>query len=320
LSLEVLIDALAFTDVLILLSIGITLTYLTLKVPNFAHGDYATIGAYLTFTLYLLYDINPYYSIPLAFFASGILSFLFYYLVFKPLTKRGANLVTLMVASIALEMAIRSAINVYADYMTIATKVALFRGFMFKDTFYYFGGIKVPAIVIIGTSTMLGVITFLYIFLTKTKFGIAMRAAIENPDLARVLGIDVDKVYAFSWFLAGGLAGISGVFMPFRATASPSLGWDLLLRGFSATVVGGLESIAGAVIGGCILGFAEIIGIYVLSKPPINLSTSYRPAIPYLALILTLLIAPTGITGINFKNLSLKIRGKKIEVENNGSS
>ncbi|RLF05922.1 MAG: branched-chain amino acid ABC transporter permease [Thermoprotei archaeon] len=311
---EVLVDALAYSDILVLLSIGITLTYMTVKVPNFAHGDYASIGAYIAFTLNLLYGIDPFLSLPLAFLVSGLISLALYLFVFKPLSERGANIVTLMVASIAIELILRSIINIYADVMTLSTKVPIFRGFIFSDTIVNIGNIAVPLSTLVATITAILVVVGLHLFLTKTRFGIAMRASIENPDLAKVLGINVDLVYSVSWFIAGGLAGIVGIFIPFRITANPQIGWDLLLRGFSSSVVGGLTSIYGAIIGGLFIGTAEIIGIYFLSRPPFYLSTAFRPSIPFLTLIITLLIIPKGITGIDFNGI---LRRKKGEEDGN---
>ena len=96
---EVLIDALIFSNLLSLLSIGLTLTYLTLKVPNFAHGDFATVGIYLAYTALRLLSLHPLFMLPPAFVFSGLVALFFYYVVFKPLSDRGANIVSLMVAS-----------------------------------------------------------------------------------------------------------------------------------------------------------------------------------------------------------------------------
>jgi len=306
---EVFVDALAYSDVLILLSIGITLTYMTIKVPNFTHGDYASLGAYIAFTINLFYGIHPFLSIPIVFILAGLLSFIFYLFIFRPLSERGANLVTLMVTSIALELILRSLINIYADIMSLKTKIPIFRGFIFQDYLINTGIFLLPFSTIVATVTAVLIVSLLYLFLNKTKFGIAMRASIENPDLAKVLGVNVDLVYSISWFIAGGLAGIVGVFIPYRITANPQVGWDLLLRGFAASVLGGLSSIYGAIIGGAVIGFAEIVGIYLLSQPPINLPIAYRPSIPYLTLIITLLIIPKGITGIDFSKIKRKIVG-----------
>ena len=299
---EVIYDAVIVSNLVALLSIGLTLTYMTLKVPNFAHGDLATIGAYVAITAYELAGANPYLMMPLAFLVPAAYSLATYLLVYKPLWRRGANVVTMMVASIALEVATRSGMHVYADVMREAYKT-YFRGVMFDDVYLPLGGLRVPGVLLTSTLTAFAMTLALYLFLTRTKFGVAMRAAIENPSLASTLGIDVEKVYAFSWFLAGGLAGLAGVFMPFRVPTDPEVGWLMLLKVFAASILGGLESVFGAVLGGYIIGVTEVVGIYALSKPPISISTAYRPAIPFAILILTLLFCPKGITGVNWRSL-----------------
>ena len=305
-----LIDAIIFGNLLVLLSIGLTLTYITLKIPNFAHGDFATIGIYVAYYFLVFYKISPYLTLPIAFLVSGTIALLSYLLVFRPLNNRGISIVGLMVASIAIEVALRSTLHIYADSLTNVYKV-ISRGFIFRD----FGirisrTIYIPGLLIVSTALTFTLIITLYILLTKTKFGIAMRAAIENPDLAEVLGVDVNKVYAVSWFLAGGLAGLAGALVPFRMSANPEIGWMLLLRVFSSSILGGLSSIYGAMLGGYIVGFAEVIGIQLLSNPPFNLSTAYRPAIPFAILIATLLLMPEGLASkIKLEKIAAKIRG-----------
>jgi len=305
-----LIDAIIFGNLLVLLSIGLTLTYITLKIPNFAHGDFATIGIYVAYYFLVFYKISPYLTLPIAFLVSGTIALLSYLLVFRPLNNRGISIVGLMVASIAIEVALRSTLHIYADSLTNVYKV-ISRGFIFRD----FGirisrTIYIPGLLIVSTALTFTLIITLYILLTKTKFGIAMRAAIENPDLAEVLGVDVNKVYAVSWFLAGGLAGLAGALVPFRMPANPEIGWMLLLRVFSSSILGGLSSIYGAMLGGYIVGFAEVIGIQLLSNPPFNLSTAYRPAIPFAILIATLLLMPEGLASkIKLEKIAAKIRG-----------
>lgn len=305
-----LIDAIIFGNLLVLLSIGLTLTYITLKIPNFAHGDFATIGIYVAYYFLVFHKISPYITLPIAFLVSGTIALLSYLLVFRPLNNRGISIVGLMVASIAIEVALRSTLHIYADSLTNVYKV-ISRGFIFRD----FGirisrTIYIPGLLIVSTALTFTLIITLYILLTKTKFGIAMRAAIENPDLAEVLGVDVNKVYAVSWFLAGGLAGLAGALVPFRMPANPEIGWMLLLRVFSSSILGGLSSIYGAMLGGYIVGFAEVIGIQLLSNPPFNLSTAYRPAIPFAILIATLLLMPEGLASkIKLEKIAAKIRG-----------
>lgn len=294
---NILLDALVYSNMLALLSLSLTLTIMTLKVANFAHGDLAIIGVYGAYTFLILAHVATYLTLPIAFLFGGLYALLNYVLVYSPMRRRGANFVMLMIASMAIDIATRSMLQMYADVLKLNFKVYS-RAFIFNDVVFNIAGTRVRGLVLISTLSVVSLLAILYVLLMKTKFGVAMRAAIENPALAEVLGINVEKVYATSWFLAGGFAGVAGFFLPFRIPTSPDLGFIILLPIFAASILGGINSLSGAVIGGYIVGASEILGTYLLSQPPINLSTAYRPAIPFAILILTLLLLPQGIASL----------------------
>ena len=294
---DLLLNSLTFSNIISMLTVGLVLTYLTLKVPNFAHGDLASIGFYVSYALYRAYGLNPYFSIPVSFLVSGAVALMIYKAVYRVLQRRRADIVNLMVASIAVDIIIRTILYIYSDAMREYTRT-FYRGFIFHDVTFRVGCYSVSFVAIASTIASVSMVLALYYLLMKTKTGIAMRAAIENPDLAETLGIDIDKMYSLSWFIAGGIAGAAGVFIPFRMASYPDTGWNLLLRMFSAAVLGGLDNIFGAIVGGYIVGLVEVLGIYYLSKPPIYLSSAYRPAIPYVILVSVLLFAPKGVLNL----------------------
>ncbi len=303
----VLIDSLLYGNLITLMAIGLTLTYLTLKIPNFAHGDLAMVGVYSAYTVAVFLNINPYTLLPIAFLMGGLSALGTYILVYRPLFRKGASIVVMMVASIAVDIVIRSILQIYADIMSSTFNVYS-RGFLFKDFSLNIYEVRLPGVLVISSLTVLAIIVSLYLFLSKTRFGIAMRAAIENPWLASSLGINVELVYGISWFIAGGITGLAGVFLPFRIPTNPDLGWLMLLSVFAASILGGLESLFGAIAGGYVVGFSEILGIYVLSSPPFGISTAYRPAIPFTILIITLLLAPRGITSVEWNKIATRLR------------
>jgi branched-chain amino acid transport system permease protein len=151
------------------------------------------------------------------------------------------------------------------------------------------------------------IVISLHVLLTKTKFGIAMRATIENPDLAQAVGVNADLVYKVSWFFAGGLAGLAGSLLPLRFIGNPDTGVYLLISVFAASIAGGVYSIYGGLIGGYIVGIAEVLVTSNLALMFGSWVVPYRPAIPLLTMIVILLLAPRGITGLTLRK-PLKLR------------
>ncbi|RLG90533.1 MAG: branched-chain amino acid ABC transporter permease [Candidatus Hecatellales archaeon] len=293
-------DAVVFASILSMLSTGLTLTYMTTKVPNFAHGDFAVVSIYVSLILAEILGLNPYLGILPGFLVGGLAALILYLLILKPLLDRGASYVILMIATIAYDMILISAINILADYLTGVYKVVT-RLFILKS--YDFQVFDQPGIVFIAPLIAMAMVISLYLFLNKTKFGIAMRAAIENPSLAGVVGINVNLTYAVSWFISGGLAGISGTLMPLWLMCNPDLGMRLIVSIFAASIVGGLTNIYGAFIGGLLIGFAEVLGTGYLSIIVGSWIIPYRPIIPLVMMSLTLLFAPKGLTGIAWREI-----------------
>lgn len=295
-------DAVVFASLLTMLSTGLTLTYMTTKVPNFAHGDFAAINIYLTLTLAKLFGVDPYLGMVPAFLLGGIIALTLYTAILKPLLDKGANYIILMIATIAYDMILLSIINIVADYLSRVHKITS-RLFQLREWGY---GIEIagqPSIVIIAPLCAVIMVVSLYLFLNKTKFGIAMRAAIDNPSLAETIGINVNLTYAASWFISGGLAGIAGTLAPLHMTCNTDTGVKLLVSIFAASIVGGFTNIYGAFLGGFLIGLAEVLGTGYLAIGLGAWVVPYRPVIPLILMVLTLLFAPEGLTGVNWSKL-----------------
>ncbi|MET1160523.1 MAG: hypothetical protein ABWW65_06130 [Thermoprotei archaeon] len=156
---------------------------------------------------------------------------------------------------------------------------------------------------------MYGIKTTNHLFLTKTKFGIAVRATIENPDLASVLGINPESVYVTAWFIGGALAGLSGALLSMVVSGYPAVGMTLIVTFFCGAIVGGLYSIFGSLLGGLLIGLSEYLGIYSLSASLGGWVLAYRPMIPLLIMVATLLIYPKGLAGINWDRVKQSLLG-----------
>jgi len=295
------VSAIIYSSLLTLLSIGLTLTYLTTKVPNFAHATFAAVGVYAAFTVVKLWKGNIYHHLYLALIIGGIIALAQYLIVFRPLIRRGASIVGLMITTLAIELILLSVLNIYADYLSRQFKIQS-RYFDFKAYDISIAGQR--GILIVAPTLAAVTVILLHLALTRTKFGVAMRAAIEDPSLASVVGINVNLVYAVSWFVAGALAGLSGALIPLHTRSYPEVGALWIVSVFAASIVGGLFSLYGAVLGGFLIGFAEIIGTYELGKLVGRWVTSYRLLVPLIVIAVTLLLAPKGLLGVNWRGVA----------------
>ena len=130
----------------------------------------------------------------------------------------------------------------------------------------------------------------LHLVLSRTAIGYALRAVAENPALAQVSGIRLSHMIALIWIVGGGLAAIAGVFYGLTNQINPVIGRDLVLPIFAATIVGGIGSVYGAVLGGFLVGIASNLALVILPS-------GYSPAVPFLIIIAVLLLRPNGLFG-----------------------
>jgi len=290
-------DAIIYSSLLVLLSMGLTLTYLTTKVPNFAHASFATIGVYLALIASRIWESSPYVAIPIAFVISGAVALALYTFILKPLIRKGASKAIQMIATLAFDLILIALLNITADYITKNYQI-ISREFTLRSYDGLF--MDMPMILFVAPILIIIIASTLIIVLKKTKFGIAMRAAIENPDLSGVVGINVRLVYGVSWFLGGGLAGIAGALMSMWFQGDPNLGVFLIPSIFAASISGGFASIYGAIAGGILIGMSEILGTRFLAGEFGSWLIAYRPLIPLLFIVVTLLVTPRGLAGINW--------------------
>ena len=293
-------DAIIFASLLALLSIGLTLTYLTTRVPNFAHASFATIGVYIALVASRVWESTPYIAIPIAFVISGIVAVALYTFILKPLIRKGASQAIQMVATLAFDLVVIAILNIFADYIVNTYQVTS-REFTLRSYDVEFMGL--PLIVFAAPITIAVLAITLHIVLRKTKFGIAMRAATENSDLSGIVGINVKLIFGISWLLGGGIAGIAGALMSLWFQGDPNLGPQLIPSVFAASIVGGFFSIYGAIAGGILIGLTEVLGTRFLAGEFGSWLIAYRPLIPLVFIVVTLLLAPRGLAGINWSRL-----------------
>lgn len=304
--------AIIFSNIYVLLGLGLNLTYITTKIPSFAHGDLATVGAYVSyFTIVFLLQpfglpANIYLTFPLVALVTGLVAVLSYIAVFKPMIRRGAGITPLMIASFGLHYVIFASIAIVADYVQ-NTFGYLTRNILLTRWEYIWPGTDFLTSALINTTIMVAIITtLLYFLLYKTRYGIVMRASIDNLYLARAVGINVEKVFTVAWLLIGAVTGIAGVYMAMFFPMTEELGWLRLAVVFVVSVVGGLSNIYGAVLGGYVVGLSLVLGAtYILT--PLNIPTEFQLVIPFAFVIVILLFAPQGLVEI-ISSLAQRIR------------
>jgi branched-chain amino acid transport system permease protein len=136
----------------------------------------------------------------------------------------------------------------------------------------------------------------LSLLLNYTNLGREMRALADNQILARVIGVPVDRVFNMTWLLAGGLAGVAGALFGIYTSVNPLMGFLAILSVFAATILGGMTSFSGTILGAYVVGLSENLVMQFLNHW-FGLGFSFKPAIPFIIIILVLLFRPQGLTG-----------------------
>jgi len=287
--------ALVYSNLLALLSIGLTITYITTGVPNFAQGSMAVFGSYVSLTLWLLFGIHPYNTIPVSFILGGVLGIAIYTIVLRPMIHKEAMIVILMIATLAVDLIMLGALGAYSETLGVISGKST-RKFIFTPMDFKILG--ADAILVISSLVIILLLFSLFLLLYKTKFGIALRASMENPALAEIMGVNVEYTRIFSWFLSGSLAAVAGTLLPFRQEIFPATGAIIIVSIFAASIVGGISSIYGALAGGYIIGLSESMVTFYLSKVFGPSILVYSKVISLVILIIALILAPSGIAGL----------------------
>jgi branched-chain amino acid transport system permease protein len=294
------ISAVIYGSLFAFMSLGVTLTYLTTRVPNFAQGALVTLGAYTCFSLLRIDHIGPYSSLPLSFLLGGAVACVMYLVVLRPLSRRGASIISLMIATLAVDIVFIGIFGIYTDYLTTAFAIPdakLFFALTSSD-FRYQG---IEGVVYVAPVALAAITACLYLVLTRTRFGIAMRATVENPNLAKIVGVNTELIYIVSWFVAGGLAGLAGNLYVLWQPGEPDIGSQLLIAMFAGSILGGLKNIYGAIVGGVLVGAGEILITTFGSLYVGSWVGSYQPGIPLLMMVVTLLVLPGGVTSVDWR-------------------
>ncbi|MBZ0134133.1 MAG: branched-chain amino acid ABC transporter permease [Rhodocyclaceae bacterium] len=275
------VTGIALGSVYALLAIGLSLIFGMLTVVNFAHGAYFMVGAYIG--VYVLSATGSFLASLLAvFFSAGLLGLLTERVLVRPLYGRGPDYPLLL--TFGLSYVIIDVIRIIfgVEGLQSSTPAAL-QGSVNIGIGYF----PIYRLFLIAAAAV--IITALWLFIEKSRYGLIIRAGARDPEIVRILGIDVAKVWLLVFGLGTAIAGLSGVLAAPIRTVTPEMGIPVLVESFVVTVVGGMGSIGGAVIAGLLVGV-----VY-------SLTALYAPALAELSIFalmaLVLVVRPQGLFG-----------------------
>jgi branched-chain amino acid transport system permease protein len=279
-----LIDALALGSLYALIALGITLVYTVMGMMNFAHGEFIMLAAYALFVFAGL----PFAAAVAGALLSGIvIALLAERVAFRPV--RNADLSAQLVTSLAVAAILQNIVTVAVDArsQSVETPAAISESTSI-------GSVSVPNLEFVTLGLTVIVLGGLGRLLYRTRTGLAMRAAAENFDMARLLGVRADRVIAIAFAISGALAAAVGVLLVMQTgQVSPTMGLTPVLVGFVAVVIGGFGRMFGAVVGGLLLGvLSSLLGVYL----PDGL-VPFRDAIVFTCPVLILIFRPHGLLG-----------------------
>jgi branched-chain amino acid transport system permease protein len=276
----VLIAGIKFGSIYALAALGLVVVHKATKTVNFAHGAFAMLGAFASFLIVVHWQWPyglAYLLIPPLI---GSVAALIEFLVLRPL--RRADLFTVVIATVFLGIALAEAFRLTYNTELLAVP-AMFAGapftvggiFLTRETLWVIAGTLVTAVACV-------------MLFRQGKIGRGMRAMAANVRGAQLCGYSVDRVYMFAWFIGGALAGLTGVFIAPISGVSAELSIAIITTGFVAGVIGGFDSLIGAILGGLLLGIVEsLAAAYV--------SSAMKNCVSFMLLFVVLMWRPEGL-------------------------
>ncbi|PLY08942.1 MAG: branched-chain amino acid ABC transporter permease [Arcobacter sp.] len=284
------INGISLGSIYALIAIGYTMVYGVLRLINFAHADVMMVAAFAAFYASDVLGLSLAFATLFAVMISIIVGVLTDKIAYKPL--RHSPRISLLITAIGVSFFLENIVNVTFGGTPKAFTVAEF----FDQVINVKGTTLTPTVIIVPIVTLCLLAVLLFI-LFKTKYGMAIRALAFDIKTVSLMGIDSNRIIMIVFIIGSALAAVSGIFWAISyPILTPYMGVMIGLKAFAAAVLGGIGSVTGAVLGGFILGFTEVI--FVAFFPELG---GYKDAIAFIFLIFVLLFKPTGIMGINFE-------------------
>lgn len=279
------INGLSLGAVYAIIAVGFALIFNILKFSNFSHGGVLVVTAYVGYLIQNALQTGFWMTMLLTALFGGLLALLIEYTAFRRPRKKKANVMLYFVSSITMGMLLENIIVVNFGSAFISYPI------FFAKSFFRWNGV----VFIVTDLLMLGIsvaaLALLMLVLFRTRLGVAIRALSMDSMTTSLMGVNVTLVIMATFFVSGAMGGIAGLFLGINYTLYPALG-KLVVKGFIASVIGGLGSISGAVIGAFALGLLEVLLIWID-----GIGSGWAPVVIFLVMIVFLILRPQGIAG-----------------------
>ena len=284
--LQALINGILFGAVYAMIGIGFSLVWGVMRIVNLAHGSFIMVGAYISFTLFAAFGLDPFLSVPLVMCLLFVIAYCIQKLLINRIV-RGPSFITLTF-TFGLQILIANLCLLVWKAELRSAKLEYSSEALFENA-----SITVP-LVRFGIFAAAIILTILfYLFMRKTRTGIAINATALNYEGACTVGVDVNNIYAITFALSAALAGAAGALMLPITSMNPFFGGDIISKAFVISVLGGLGSTAGALVGGMTLSLAETLGTMFLPS-------SAQELIGFVFFVAILVFRPQGLLGKRF--------------------
>lgn len=283
--LQQIINGLSLGSVYALIAVGYSLVYSILLFSNFAHGGFLVVGGYACYYLLTQQGYGIVLASAGAILASGLVAILTERLAYKPIRERTSMTLYLLIASMGVSIVIENIFVIVVGGRFRALPQDTFP----SGVFSLGGGVTVNASDILSLAVAVVFLGALQLFLSRTRWGLAIRAAACDLRTAGLMGVNVTLLIGIVFFVAGLLAAVGGIFLSAKYSLYPQLG-NITIKAFIAAVIGGLGSLPGAVLGSLILGLAEMLTAGFVSS-------QMRDMVVFSMLVVMLLVRPAGFFG-----------------------
>lgn len=283
---QLFISGVSLGSVYALIAVGFAIVFSILKFSNFAHGGMISACAYIGYFFLSAFETPPPFVVTVLFttLCGVLLALLVDVVAYRRIRRKQAPNIYYFLASITIAILIEQILSVFFGKNLYGYPA------IFKNTTFNIGSIRFSSVDTLILVVSLAILAVLLYVINGTRIGLAIRAVAISPSTSRLMGMNSDVIIIVVFAIAGALAGISGVLLGMKYSVYPSLGPSMMIKGFIASVIGGLGSLGGAIVAAIALGIVEIFLTYWIG----SLSA---PIVLFGIMLVFLAIRPEGISG-----------------------